>query len=390
MSCFLGCCEGQPRTTKSDFEPSGQVLPIVDASAEVEALDYYTPKAAAPSQAPQVKFSIEVHGAEIDRSFAKLGWMDPYAVVMIDGEKTMQTRPAFKAHKTPVWSVDNSFDMDGTPHELTVAIWDKNNFHKDVFCGAVTIPCDPDMGRVDHQEFGLTKRAAATGTVRLSLGVTVMGQHQSRSMSRSSSCLGGELDLLIRTVSGNKGGLRSSNTITFQESSQSKKLGFEDDDEAVEHPGLRMKERSISTARVDAPGAALLGHWKCVDTHGLEAFLKATNVGYFQQKLALRLAWPSWEFRELHGDLQFVNHSAIGVIEELVQWGTPYAYKDGHGNAYECTAEWTPGPNGGSLVIDRKGDVASYSETRTVEGNVLRFELNHNLGGKWGRTFERA
>mmetsp|Transcript_165528 Transcript_165528/g.293131 ORF Transcript_165528/g.293131 Transcript_165528/m.293131 type:complete len:560 (-) Transcript_165528:74-1753(-) len=156
--------------------------------------------------------------------------------------------------------------------------------------------------------------------------------------------------------------------------------------------------RTISRmADLDALGLlplrVLLGSWKCVETTGLESFLKQTGVNIFQRKIALAARWPSWEFvaTDDGGSIRFINHSAVGALkEDIVLNGEEYKIKDGHGNVLVCSSVWEPTTNGGVLRTKRSGPMGRYSEERLVEGDRLNFVLSHGDGGpSWGRSFIR-
>jgi len=133
----------------------------------------------------------------------------------------------------------------------------------------------------------------------------------------------------------------------------------------------------------------LVGSWKCVATNGLDEFLKATGVGVFQRKIAKAAKWPRWEYNMKGELLVFVNHSAIGDLREDLLIGEEYAWRDGHGNAMTCMAEWRSSAMGGTLMISRSGPLGSYTEERCVTGDSLDFTLTHGSGAAWGRSFVR-
>mmetsp|Transcript_99388 Transcript_99388/g.195240 ORF Transcript_99388/g.195240 Transcript_99388/m.195240 type:complete len:294 (+) Transcript_99388:92-973(+) len=137
--------------------------------------------------------------------------------------------------------------------------------------------------------------------------------------------------------------------------------------------------------------ACLAGTWRCVETKGLDEFLKASGVNVFQQKFAMAAKWPTWDFVTHPDRVTFVNHSALGdLTEEILVDGISYQHKDARGNLHSCKAEWQPSTSGGTLTIRRDGALGSFSEERHIEGDSLRFVLRDDHGRSWGRTFERA
>jgi len=110
----------------------------------------------------------------------------------------------------------------------------------------------------------------------------------------------------------------------------------------------------------------------------------------FQRKIAMSAAWPSWDFTIEKDVIKFVNHSAIGDLREDIPLDKEYQWKDGHKNQLVCKATWTVMSDGGTLRIERKGDIGEYAEERTVRGDKLAFVLEHGSGVKWGRNFARG
>jgi len=333
-------------------------------------------------------FVLEVHSATLDRSFAKVGWMDPYALITADmlgcgWVEVDKTKPDKSAHKKPKWDMQHVFQSGKLPKSIMIAVWDKNNFHKDVFCGAVTIPCSEDMGALDAKEFTLTKKGKSTGIVRLTLkalvpttGAVPQSATAAFRQEGRQNTLGGEIDQIIAWAEGTHNDVQ----VTLQEN--------------ADHPeGTPDEEEGAVLARMQTTGGGsagpLMGSWKCVDTFGLEDFLKASGVGVFQRKVAMAARWPAWDWSNEGAHILFINHSAIGDLKEEIPLNKEYAFKDGHKNDFKCTAEWTKTEDGGCLKIDRKGKVGDYIEERTVKGNKLEFVLTHSNGVKWGRTFER-
>jgi len=142
-------------------------------------------------EAPE-RVLMQLHSAELDRSFAKVGVMDPYVVVTVDGKLVHRTGAAMWAHKRPSWDVSCAVRSEELPGSITVSVWNQNRMRKDVFCGSVTVPITDDMGKLHQKEFTLTKRSQITGAIRLSLAVS--GQAQGPLLDSMKSSLGAELD----------------------------------------------------------------------------------------------------------------------------------------------------------------------------------------------------
>lgn len=134
-----------------------------------------------------------------------------------------------------------------------------------------------------------------------------------------------------------------------------------------------------------------VGQWACVDTWGMDEFLRGMGVGKVKRMAASAAPWPSWDFEEEDGALVWVNHSALGdLIEEIQVNGEEYEVVDGKKQRLKCRASW----EGGALVIDRDGPQGRFREERSVgPDGKLQFVLR-NLEERleataWGRTFEK-
>lgn len=352
-------------------------------------------------QAPEVRetlpstFELELHSAHLERSFATFGWMDPYAIITVDAEEVGRTKPDKWAHKDPKWESSYSWKSTGVPGSISVAIWDKNRFHKDVLCGSVTVPCDMDMGRLERRDFTLSKRQKPTGVVSLTLHVSVDGAARDTAAaeymapSREPSLGGMEFDNVATWSQSRE---RAPSLHLKEAEASTADAVAESDAESNESAKLRGEGKAESPTEAPSSGAPaepLLGSWKCVATAGLDEFLKATGVGMFQRKIANAARWPGWEYRAQGDRVLFVNHSAIGDLKEEFPLGKEYSWKDGHGNIMTCKAEWQVTPDGGVLLTTRNGSIGSYKEERRVKGDRLEFVLTHASGVSWGRTFER-
>lgn len=388
---------------------------------------------------------LHLHDAQLVRSFAKVGFMDPYVIVAVEENEVHRTAPAKWSHKSPQWESVCTVKATSVPSNVTLAVWDANRLHKDVFCGSVTIPLCADMVLLE-KEFALTKRGAQTGTVRISLEVLEAQQSEAQqseapalphasSSATVHSALGGEMDNLAAWVEHRSpkasAGATGSFTLSLAEPGQWLSAlsaamvangiigGKDDKDEAEQgelaptllesNPEQKPKadsdtpttatpttapvpesEQAVSTADSEIQ-EVLCTSWTCVATTGLEEFLKHTGVGTFQRKLAMAARWPAWEFTVRDGSMHFLNHSAMGDLHEDIRLdGQPYQWKDGRGNLMTCTASWEKTSEGGVLRIARTGALATYSEERRVEGDTLTFSLTSSDGATWGRVFTRA
>mmetsp|Transcript_80355 Transcript_80355/g.236402 ORF Transcript_80355/g.236402 Transcript_80355/m.236402 type:complete len:397 (+) Transcript_80355:113-1303(+) len=375
----------EPRPQVVDDEPDGLRLPAAALKPSVVPGSQKCIEGGEPGR--PTTFSVVLHHANITRSVATVGWMDPYAVINVDEKEVGRTKPARWAHKEPKWESSFSWSSEGIPGFLKVSIWDKNNFHEDKLCGSVAIPCSLDMGVLERKEFALTKKNKQRGFVVLTISVHAAGGTagaEQPALPRAPS-LGAELD---NVVSWSQSRDEGSPRIRLAEDAQ-QSLGS--CDRSTELP-----ETSDSAADRAVPAGdgrlapSLMGSWKCIATTGLDEFLKATGVGMFQRKLAKAAKWPSWEFSVQDDLVVFINHSAIGDLKEEFPLGKEYSWKDGHGNLMTCIAEWQATANGGLLLTSRKGAIGSYTEERRVTGNLLEFTLTHGTGVSWGRTFQRS
>merc|ERR1740123_450270 len=101
--------------------------------------------------------TLQVHSAQLVRSFSKLGIMDPYVLVTVDGVEVHRTAPARWSYKRSQWESRCVIRAASAPSSITLAVWNPHRLRRDVFCGSVTIPCSADMD-LSEREFALTKR----------------------------------------------------------------------------------------------------------------------------------------------------------------------------------------------------------------------------------------
>jgi len=346
-----------------------------------------TTAAAAPTDR---SCTLEIHSATLLRSFAKIGGMDPYVVVRTKGLNTapveiFRSEPHKGGNKEPKWN--QSVLLGEIPENVCIDVWDKNHFHKDVFCGSVTIPCSADMG-LDNHEFTLEKRTSATGSVCVTFHSDTSRQAETRKRTETNPSLGGEMDEMLDSVS-RKDKSHKTKTISLQREQLPEHEGEHEDDGGAADVGPPIT-REASKPSAAFPAHALMGSWTCVATHGLEDFLVASGAGMFQRKIANAAKWPAWDFAAKDDDIVFINHSAIGDIREEFPIGKVYDWVDGKSNKWKCDAKWTTSGDGGTLTHTRKGVQGDYTEERQVTGDELKFTLsNPSVGCSWGRTFKR-
>jgi len=136
------------------------------------------------------------------------------------------------------------------------------------------------------------------------------------------------------------------------------------------------------------------GSWTCIDTWGMDEFLKAMGIGYVQRMAASRAPWPTWEFESLGQDIiLFVNHGPLGDIEEEIEiGGAGYSSIDGRRQTISNKAYWKGDGEISKLIIERSGPQGEFIEERSLDGSKnLVFVLKAKLKSKeveWGRTFK--
>jgi len=134
------------------------------------------------------------------------------------------------------------------------------------------------------------------------------------------------------------------------------------------------------------------GEWLCINTFGLDAFLKACGIGKLQRLAAVKAPWPSWEFEQTDTNtFLFINRGMLGEIrEEFVVGGSEYIMVDLHKQEVTSRATW----EGTTLVTERCGPQGKFREQRHIDrSGLLHFTLqtleSAHGGVKWGRTFTR-
>jgi len=388
MTSVFSCswCDG----SKPEDDPSSEAVPRTleeEAPKKPNWAEEEVPKkeaAAKPAPLPE-EFHLELHSATLKRSFAKVGWMSPYAVILVNDEEVERSAAAKREDKHPHWDCGHDFRTKELPEAITIAVWDKNQFHRDVFCGEVTIPCSADMGYLEKKDLTLSKKGKSTGTISITMkGKDAEAVHPE--LPRSQSLVGCEMDdvILWNTQS-------SKRPLSLTENENLGHLHNQDEDDELHELDT---EQKIKPA-LASDAHSLVGSWKCVDTWGLNDFLKASGVGMFQRKIANAARWPAWDYNEKGDVMVFTNHSAIGDLVEEFPLENEYSWKDGHGNLMTCKAKWTATDDGGTLTTTRSGTVGyngpiGYKEERCIVGNTLTFSLTSDTGVRWGRKFERA
>mmetsp|Transcript_21691 Transcript_21691/g.64605 ORF Transcript_21691/g.64605 Transcript_21691/m.64605 type:complete len:345 (+) Transcript_21691:66-1100(+) len=337
---------------------------------------------AAASPGGRKAMEVRVHGASLCRSFAKVGFMDPYAIVLADGQEVYRTAPDSWSHRQPAWGGSCWVEAGPGPMasaELTVQVWDRNRFHRDVFCGSATVPLQDDAAA--EEELPLTKRGETTGTLRVSRSRAAPLWVQPRRDRKESGDVGPPLPSLLGAGTPKSGA----------------KLELLDEDvDDLFVPSEREAEIEAREPQAEIevrtkPALGLAGEWRCVATDGLDEFLKATGVAPLRRFAAAKARWPTWEFAVSDDRVHFVNHSAMGDLREEIDLSGGYASKDGEGNAFACRAEWEEAADGGVLRIHRSGAKGDFTEERRLSGDSLIFVLRDGKTGiSWGRTFQRA
>jgi len=134
------------------------------------------------------------------------------------------------------------------------------------------------------------------------------------------------------------------------------------------------------------------GEWVCIDTFGLDDFLKVCGIGKLQRLAALKAPWPTWEFEQTDTNtFVFLNRGMMGELrEEFVVDGPEYIFVDGRRQKVTSRATW----EGTTLVTERCGPQGKFREERHIDGSgLLQFTLqtleSAHGGVKWGRTFTR-
>lgn len=134
------------------------------------------------------------------------------------------------------------------------------------------------------------------------------------------------------------------------------------------------------------------GQWVCVETFGLDDFLKACGIGWAQRMAAGKAPWPSWEFQQTGVDnFVFLNRGVMGELrEEFTVGGEEYVFVDGRGQKQISKALWE---NNALVTLRSTPHGKAREERRIDDSDTLRFTLQslepaHN-GIKWGRNFQR-
>merc|ERR1712061_125740 len=122
-------------------------------------------------------------------------------------------------------------------------------------------------GHVDEVDFILNKKGKRTGTVNLSIEAKV---EEGNKISKALHSLGGEFDHLFDFFK--EKGKRLAHVIDFQERDHKICEGGDDKDELDAVAGSAKASAKKNLKGKVAP--ALHGAWKCVDTWGLDDFLR--------------------------------------------------------------------------------------------------------------------
>jgi len=147
-----------------------------------------------------------------------------------------------------------------------------------------------------------------------------------------------------------------------------------------------IEEQPLAARSPPRPNFA--GQWTCIDTFGLQDFLKQERVSKLQRMAAARSAWPSWEFEQQGDSIKFVSRAALGnLVEEFTVDGPEYATTDLWRQKIVSRASWSFS----TLVTERETPQGRYREERYIDDNgFLQFRFRKQVGHEWGRTFKRV
>eukprot|EP00931_Biecheleriopsis_adriatica_P038226 TRINITY_DN21918_c0_g1_i1.p1 TRINITY_DN21918_c0_g1~~TRINITY_DN21918_c0_g1_i1.p1 ORF type:complete len:341 (-),score=44.72 TRINITY_DN21918_c0_g1_i1:73-1095(-) len=312
--------------------------------------------------------------AKLSRSFAKFGWMNVYAQVLIDGEQVCRTATARWAHKKPKWD----FCAQIVPKEacaITIVVRTRNPLGKDVLCGAVSIPCSDDMLELTGEHFKLRKESECTGAVHISLLQRPRVQAARR-----------------KGLSQKMGQVAPFDSVVPSEKPRAVCKGGDDRSPASDKT-TRPSEPGMDEERLDKLQSCvhpLSGSWRCVDSEGLDDFLKAAGGGFLERSLFLNAGRLIWKFSVGSDWINYIAHTATGIIGESVPLdGSSFVQEYCRGSLFECRASWENSEYGGVLTIRRQGSAGSYVEVCRVHGNNLSYVLSIDPECSWSCTFRR-
>eukprot|EP00931_Biecheleriopsis_adriatica_P041867 TRINITY_DN23873_c1_g1_i3.p1 TRINITY_DN23873_c1_g1~~TRINITY_DN23873_c1_g1_i3.p1 ORF type:complete len:227 (+),score=25.28 TRINITY_DN23873_c1_g1_i3:73-753(+) len=132
------------------------------------------PRTGAAGLKPSIKESandwiLQLHGISIFGCFAKFGWMNLYAVVLVDGKEVHRTAKGgwWQCRKSTRWdSWTNAISDPGAGVTIMVRSW--NPLGKDFLCGVATIPLSEAMCGIRQEHFKLRKYTERTDSVQIS------------------------------------------------------------------------------------------------------------------------------------------------------------------------------------------------------------------------------
>eukprot|EP00931_Biecheleriopsis_adriatica_P047171 TRINITY_DN27163_c1_g1_i1.p1 TRINITY_DN27163_c1_g1~~TRINITY_DN27163_c1_g1_i1.p1 ORF type:complete len:374 (-),score=54.18 TRINITY_DN27163_c1_g1_i1:406-1497(-) len=333
------------------------------------------------------EWTLCLHGAEMSRSFAKLGWMNPYAEVLLDGEKTYRTSTAWCAHKKPRWD----FCAQIAPEALsgiTIVLYTTNSFGKDVLCGTVTVPWPDDMREIKGKHFNLKKYSECTGSIHISLlqrPFVKAARQEGLSLKRRQIV---PFDSLVPSSEQPQAVCADSNS--------AERTAYKPNPHA--EPGMGGESLSVdkvntrTTTQQQSVVHQLAGRWRCIDSECPEDFLRASGADFLEWSLVLNAKGRlTCEFSVGNDRIDFTARTATGVIfrEILALDGSRYVEKDGCGNIFQCRASWENFEDGGILTTHRQGNTGSYIGVCRVAGDNLSFVLSIDPACSWGCTFRR-
>ena len=71
--------------------------------------------------------------ADLERNLDSFGNQDPFAIFELDGQK-FQTKTIDGGGKKPVWNEETTFKVANTASQMSVTIYDEDNFSNDLNC----------------------------------------------------------------------------------------------------------------------------------------------------------------------------------------------------------------------------------------------------------------
>ena len=76
---------------------------------------------------------LKIIEADLERNLDSFGNQDPFAIFELDGQK-FQTKTIDGGGKKPVWNEETTFKVANTASQMSVTIYDEDNFSNDLNC----------------------------------------------------------------------------------------------------------------------------------------------------------------------------------------------------------------------------------------------------------------